>query len=193
MRRYLIKNKRVNLSEIWVRAQTRGRKFDTPSVPNHTLGIKCVVFWDGVSFYFSCVASFFCVCVSILVGPAQRRNPFSHSNAPHNWTFLYAMWYDQGMTRKDEWAEQRERERRDETDGRSRHAGKWAEKSRTERESTRLKRQINPRLCRDWSLAPSTGGNASSKRFDESHQIVKCFIAQSGRTKCRAKKCEFRG
>jgi len=43
----------------------------TQSVPNHTLGIKCVVFWDGVSSYFSCVASFFCVCVSDLVGPAS--------------------------------------------------------------------------------------------------------------------------
>ena len=49
---------------------THGRRFDTLSIPNHTPGIKCFVFWDGVSSYFSCVASFFCVChVSILVPP----------------------------------------------------------------------------------------------------------------------------
>ena len=71
-RSYLVKNE-------WKtrRAQTRGRRFDTPSVPNHTLGIKCVVFWDGVSSYFSCVASFFCVCVSILVGPALTTSAAS--------------------------------------------------------------------------------------------------------------------
>jgi len=59
--RYLVKK--------WRRSQTGGQKFDILSVPNHTLGIKCVVFWDGVSSYFLCVTSFFCVCVSILVPP----------------------------------------------------------------------------------------------------------------------------
>ena len=62
-RRYLVKNEWETRM-----AQTRGWGFGTPSVPNHTLGIKFVVFWDGVLSYFSCVASFFCVCVSILVG-----------------------------------------------------------------------------------------------------------------------------
>ena len=68
------------LSQKWMRdsegrAPTCGWRFNTPSVPNHTLGIKCVVFWDGVSSYFSCVASFFCVCVSILVPPVHIAVP----------------------------------------------------------------------------------------------------------------------
>ena len=45
--------------------------------PNHTLGIKCVVFRAGVSIFFSCVVYFPCVCVSTLVCPALFRNKIS--------------------------------------------------------------------------------------------------------------------
>ena len=59
---------------------TRERRFDTLIDPKPYSWHQCVVFQDGVTLFFPCVVSFFCVCVSFLVGPVWLPLSWSSSH-----------------------------------------------------------------------------------------------------------------